>query len=124
MSILTRTGILFREVVVVAVAVIVVVAVVGDVLVVSAKMLEGEGISSHCFCVWCESRELRIKGSSRSPCVNSVVETSSDRVTFRIPSNINDRAPLRKQPTGLTRWLFPQRSSTADLQLDSTCGSD
>ena len=31
-----------------------------------------------------------------------MVETSSDRVTFRIPSNINDGAPLQKQPTAST----------------------
>ena len=75
--------------------------------------------SFYCSCVWCESRKSGGKGSSRFPCVNPMVETSSHRVTFRNPSNINDGAPLRKQSTGLTRWLFPQKSSTADLQPDS-----
>ena len=60
-------------------------------------------ISTYCFCVWCELRELGGGGSSRFPCVTPVVETSSGRVAFRIPSNINDGAPLQKQPTGLTR---------------------
>ena len=54
------------------------------------------------FCVWCESRELRSKGSSRSSCVTSVVENFTDRVPFRILPNISDRALLRKQPTALT----------------------
>ena len=66
-------------------------------------------ILSYCFCVWCESRELGSRGSSRLPCVTPVVEAFSDRVTFRNPSNMNNRAPLRKQPTGLTRWLFPEK---------------
>ena len=61
--------------------------------------------------------------SLRFPCVTPVVETSSDRLTFRIPSNINDGAPLRKQPMALTHRLFPQKSSTADLEPDSKCGS-
>ena len=60
-------------------------------------------ISSYCFCVWRESRELGGRGSSRFPCLIPMVETSSDRVKFRIPSNTNDGAPLQKQPTGLTR---------------------
>ena len=53
-------------------------------------------------CAWCESRELGSKGSSRFACITPVVETFSDRVTFRIPSNISDGAPLQKQPTALT----------------------
>ena len=81
-------------------------------------------ISCYCFCVWCESRESGGRESSRFPCVTPVMETSSDRVTFRIKSNINDGSPLRKQPTGLTRSLFLQKSSTADLQSDFKCGSD
>ena len=32
-------------------------------------------ISSYCFCVWCESRELGGRGSSRFPCATPVVET-------------------------------------------------
>ena len=43
-------------------------------------------ISYSCICVWCESRELGRRRSSRLLCVTPVVETlSSDRVTFRIP---------------------------------------
>ena len=73
-----------------------------------------------CICVWCESGELGRRRSSRIPCVTRVMETFPlDRVTFRISSNINDGAPLRKQPTALTRKLFPQKSSTADLRPDS-----
>ena len=57
-------------------------------------------ISPSCICVWCESGELGRRRSSRFPCVTPVVETfSSDRVTFRIPSNMNDGVPLQKQPT-------------------------
>ena len=58
------------------------------------------------------------------PSVTPVVETSLDRVTFRIPSNINDGAPLQKQPMALTCRLFPQKISTTDLQPVSICGSD
>ena len=91
-------------------------------------------VSSCCFFVWSESRELGGRGSSRFPCVIPVVETSSDRVTFRILSNINDGAPnsLRKQPT-LTVDCFrkkapPQTSDqipNADLArgtVDLACG--
>ena len=60
-------------------------------------------ISSYCFCVQCESRESGGRGSSRFPCVTPVVENSSDRVTFRILSNMNDGTTVRKQQTGLTR---------------------
>ena len=68
-------------------------------------------ISSSCISVWCESGELERRRSSRFPSVTPVVETfSSDGITFTIPSNINDGAPLRKQPTALTRRLFPQKS--------------
>ena len=81
-------------------------------------------ISSYCSCVWSESRESAGKRSLRFPCVTPVEETSSHRVTFRNPSTINDGAPLRKQSTGLTRSLFPQKSSTSDLRTDSKYGSD
>ena len=82
-------------------------------------------ISSYFICIWCESEELRGRKSSRFPCVTLVVETfSSDWVEFRTPSNINDGAHLRKQPTVLTCTLFPQKSSTTDFQPDSKCGSD
>ena len=53
-------------------------------------------ISSSCICVWFESGESRRRRSSRFPYVTPVVETlSEDRVTFRIPSNINDGVPLQ-----------------------------
>ena len=82
-------------------------------------------ISSSCICVWCESGELRRRRSSRFPCVTPVVETFSiDRVTFRIPSNINDGTPLRKQLTALIGRLLLQKSSTTDPRSDSKCGSD
>ena len=50
------------------------------------------------------------------------METSSDRVTFRITSNINDGSPLRKQPTGLTRSLFLQTSDRIS-NVDPTRGA-
>ena len=82
-------------------------------------------ISYSCICVWCESGELGCRRSSRFPYEPPVVETfSSDRVIFRIPSNINDRAPLWKQQTALARRLFLQKSSTIALRPDSKCGSD
>ena len=64
-------------------------------------------VSSYYFCVWYKSKELGGRGSSRFSYVTQVVETSSDRVTFRILPNINNGAPLQKQPTDLTHWLFP-----------------
>ena len=82
-------------------------------------------ISYSCNCVWCELGELGRRRSSRFPCVTPVVETFiSGRVSFRISLNINDGAPLRKQPTTLTHRLFPQNNSTTDLQPDSKYGSD
>ena len=63
-------------------------------------------ISSYCFCVWCESIESGGRGSSRFPYVTLVIETSSDLVTFRIPSNINDGASVSKQPTGITQLVI------------------
>ena len=82
-------------------------------------------ISSYCFFFWCESRELGGRGSSRFFCVIPVVETfSSDRVTFRIPSNISDRALLGKQSTALTRRPLLQKRSTTDFWQDSKCGSN
>ena len=82
-------------------------------------------ISSYCFFVWFESRGLGSNGSSRFPCVTVAVETfSSDKVAFRTPSNINNRAPLRKQPSVFTPWLLLQKSSTADFWSDSKLGSD
>ena len=69
-------------------------------------------------------KRIRRQGDSRFPCVTPVVETfSSDRITFRIPSNINYGAPVWKLPTGLARWLFPQKCSTTDLRQDSKCRS-
>ena len=60
--------------------------------------------SSCCLCVWCKSKELGGRGSTRSP--TSMVESFSVdflpaiesywTVAFRILSNINDGAPLRK----------------------------
>ena len=54
------------------------------------------------FFVWCESRELGNKGSSRIACITPVVETLSDRAALIILPNISDGAPLQKQPTALT----------------------
>ena len=47
--------------------------------------------------------------SSRFPWVKPVVKSSLGRVTFITQSNINDGAPLRKQPMDLTRWLLLQK---------------
>ena len=38
------------------------------------------------------------------------------RIALRILSNIQDGALLQKQATALRRWLFPQKSSTADVR--------
>ena len=60
---------------------------------------------------WCESGKLgRGRRSSRFFCVTPVVKTSSDRVTFRILSNINDWAPLQKQPTALHVDCFHKKA--------------
>ena len=82
-------------------------------------------ISSSYICVLCESAELGRRRSLRFPCVTLVVETfSSDRVTFRIPSNINDGGPLQKQPAALACRVFPQINFITDIRLISICGSD
>ena len=79
-------------------------------------------ISSYCFCVWCESRELEGRGSSRFPCITPVVETfSSYRVAFRVPLSVS--APLRKQSRALACRLLPQKSPTTDFRPNSKCGS-
>ena len=89
------------------------------------KIWSQSKISSYYFCVWYQSRELggRGRGGGEGVFKISLCNTSggtfSDKVTFRIPSNINDKAPLRKQPISLTRSLFPQKISTADVQSDS-----
>ena len=81
----------------------------GRVLLQGKRMWGQSKISSYCFCVWCKSRELGSRGSSRFPCVTPVLETFySDRVVFRILTNINDGALLQKQSMALTRWLFLQ----------------
>ena len=64
---------------------------------------------------------LKKKKENVTPVVDAF---SSDRVTFRISLNINNGAPLRKQPTALTCRLFPQKRSTKDFRPDSKCGSD
>ena len=69
------------------------------------------------FCVWCESRELGSRGSSRFSCVTPVVETFSDRVAFRIPPNISDGAPLQKQTTALTLISRCQAFSQSNQHL-------
>ena len=80
-------------------------------------------ISSYCFFVWCKSRELGARRSSRFPRVMLVVEIfSSDRVAFRTLSNINDGAHLQKHPTVLKNGL--PKSSTADFRPDYKLGSD
>ena len=62
-------------------------------------------ITSYCICIWCESGERGGRRSSRFSCVTPVAEIFSlDRVAHRIPSNINYRVPLWKQPTTLTCW--------------------
>ena len=78
-------------------------------------------VSSYCSCFWCESRESRGRRSLRFPCVTLVVETSSHRVIFRNPSNMNDGTPQWKQSTCS---LFPQKSSTTDLRPDFKYGND
>ena len=70
-------------------------------------------------------KKIRRQGESRLSYVTPVVETSpSDRVAFRILSNINNGAPLQAQVMTLTCWLFLQKSSTTYFWLDFKCGSD
>ena len=66
--------------------------------------------SFYCSCVWCESRKSGGKGSSRFPCVNPMVETSSHRVTFRNPSNIVDC--FRRKAPPQTSNRIPNRDPT------------
>ena len=80
-------------------------------------------ISLYLCLVWI--RGNRRKLVPKIPLCNRVVEIFSlDRVALKFLSNINDRVPLRKQPTALRCWLFLQKGSTTDLQLDCKCGSD
>ena len=52
--------------------------------------------SSFCFCVWCESRELGGRGSSRFPCVNIVVETSTNKAShLQIHPRAEDQERLK-----------------------------
>ena len=82
-------------------------------------------ISSYCFCVWCKSRELGSRGSSRFPCVTPVPETFySDRVVFSILTNINDGALLHKTVNGLNTLTVSAKCSTTVFRPDSKCGSD
>ena len=89
------------------------------------KRMRGHSkISYSGICVWSKSGELGRRRSSRILCVTPMVESfSSGRVAFRILSNINDGAPLRKQPTVLTRRLFVQKRYTTDLRPDSKSGT-
>ena len=73
-------------------------------------------ILSYCICVWCESGELGSRRSLRFLYVTPVVETfSSDSISFRTPSNINNTAPLWKRLMALTCRTLPS---------DFKCGSD
>ena len=97
----------------------------GWVLLQWNENVESVQILSYCICVWCESGELGGRRSLRFPCVTPVVETfSSDRISFRTPSNISNTAPLRKQLMALTCRMLPQKSPTTDFRPDFKCGSD
>ena len=75
------------------------------------RMWDQFKITSYCFCVWCESREIGGRGSSTFPCVTQVLETSTlDRATLRTLPNNNNEVPLQKQAMVLTRWLPPQKA--------------
>ena len=72
------------------------------------------------FCVWCKSRELGDRGSSRFSFVTPVMETfSSDRVVFRIPSNISDGALLH---IDCFRKKAPPQTSDRTPNTDPTGG--
>ena len=71
------------------------------------------------FCVWFESRDLGSRGSSRFSCVSPVVETFSERVTFRILPNVSDVAPQQKQPAVLTLISRCQAFSQSNWHLSS-----
>ena len=80
-------------------------------------------ISLYLCLVWIRGNRRKVE--FKIPLCNTVAEIFSlDRVALKILSNINDRVPLWKQPTALRCWLFPQKGSTTDLQLDCKCGSD
>ena len=70
-------------------------------------------VSSYCLCIWCESRELGSRGSSRFSCVTPVVEAFS----FRILANISDGVPLQKQPMTLTLISRCQTFSESNWHL-------
>ena len=77
-------------------------------------------ISSCCVCVWFESRELGGRGSPRFPCVTPVVESfPSDLlraiVSYWVESHLESCQAYH---------VFPQKSSTADVRLDSICASN
>ena len=75
----------------------------------------------------CESRELGGRqGESNIPLCNpsggkillrapTSYNKVLDRVAFRILSNIHDGAPMRKQPTALRHWQFPQKIPKLDV---------
>ena len=46
-------------------------------------------------------KRIRKQGELKILCITPVVETFSDRVAFKLLSNISDGAPLQKQPTAL-----------------------
>ena len=91
-----------------------------------------------CSCCWCKSRELGGRGSSRFSCITPMVESFfSDLLGYTIgywagyiqnPVKHSVQHPrwsfLQKQPTVLTRWLFPDENFAADVRLDSKCASD
>ena len=90
----------------------------------SFKEMRTWGIITLYLClVWIRGNRRKVE--FKIPLCNTVAEIFSlDRVALKILSNINDRVPLWKQPTALRCWLFPQKGSTTDLQLDCKCGSD
>ena len=86
------------------------------------KSQSGRGASHH---PWVAARLVVTHFFKKKDSSTPVVEAfSSDQVAFRTPSNINNGAPLQKQPTTLTCRLFPQKSSTTNFRRDSKHRSD
>ena len=67
-------------------------------------------ISSYCFFVWCKSRELEGRRSSRFPCLTAVVGTSSYRVAFRTLKQ--RRSSSLKTVNGLNTLTVSTKNST------------
>ena len=75
--------------------------------------------TSYCICVWCESGELRGRGSSRFPCNSSggnLLRKSFQTLTTELLC-VNRQRPKQVD-------CFRKKNSTTDLPWDFKCRSD